>query len=112
MKKLALALTALVGMGGLLTTGPSIVTSPAQAAPAQPAGRIDCDRTSANLEVKHRAPVHTRPSGKSPVSFVVSAGKVLRIGGYCDNSAGNRWYCFADCGISEGNWIWEEYFLD
>lgn len=108
----SLTLAVLVGVGGLLTTG----TSPATAASstARPAPAIECREAAASLTVKHRAPVHTAPSGRSGVAWIAAKGKTYRIGGYCDNSAGNRWYCVAGCDFSDaptGFWIWEEYFL-
>jgi hypothetical protein len=111
--RVSLTLAALAGVGGFLTTG----ASPAVAAPstAQPVSAFECRAASAHLTVQHRAPVHTQPSGKSSIAWIASKGKTYRIGGYCDNSAGNRWYCVAGCDFDDtptGRWIWEEYFRD
>lgn len=74
---------------------------------------ISCDAAGATPTVWYRAPVHTQPKGTSPVAWVAASGKTYRIGGYCDDSAGNRWYCVASCDFDDGvsgYWIWEEYF--
>jgi hypothetical protein len=109
----ALALTGLVAAAGLLTAS----TSPAAASPttssSAASGQITCVEWPGALTVKRRAPVHTAPSGKSGVAWFAAQGKGYRIGGYCDNSAGNRWYCVAGCDFSDaptGFWIWEDYF--
>jgi hypothetical protein len=111
--RVSLTLAALVGAGGLLTSGPS----PAAAAPstARPPGTIECHESGGSLTVQHRAPVHTQPSGKSSIAWIAAKGKTYRIGGYCDNTAGNRWYCVAGCDFSDnptGRWVWEAYFHD
>jgi hypothetical protein len=111
--RVSLTLAALVGVGALLTTG----ASPATAAPsaARPPGGVECKETGGHLTVQHRAPVHTAPSGKSSIAWIAAKGTTYRIGGYCDNSAGNRWYCVAGCDFDDtptGRWIWEEYFRD
>ena len=100
------------GVGGLLTTG----TSPAaaEAPPAQPRATIECHKTAGSLTVQHRAPVHTRPRAASHVMWFAAEGKTYRVGGYCDNSAGNRWFCVASCDFKDtprGFWIFEAYFL-
>lgn len=109
---ISLTLAVLAGVGGFLTAG----TSPATAASstAQRSAAIECHEASATLTVQHRAPVHSEPSGTSSVVWIAAEGKTYRIGGYCDNDAGNRWYCVAGCDFSDaprGFWIWEEYFL-
>lgn len=109
--RVSLALAVLVGVGSLLMTG----TSPAAAvsSTARPTAAFDCKAGAGSLTVQHRAPAHTQPSGKSSIAWIAAKGKTYRIGGYCDNSAGNRWYCVADCDFSDtptGFWIWEEYF--
>jgi hypothetical protein len=111
--RLSLTVAAIAGVGAMLSTG----SSPAAAAPttAQPAAAYSCHPGAASLTVQHRAPVHTQPSGRSSIAWIASAGKTYRIGGYCTNSAGNRWYCVAGCDFSDtptGRWIWEEYFRD
>jgi hypothetical protein len=111
--RVSLTLAAFAGVGGLLTTG----TTPVAAAslPEKQAAAFECREASGHLTVQHRAPVHTQPSGKSAVDWIASAGKTYRIGGFCDNSAGNRWYCVARCDFDDtptGRWIWEEYFRD
>jgi hypothetical protein len=99
------------GVGGMLTTS----TTPAAAEPAtaQPRATIECHETAGSLTVRHRAPVQTRPSAASHVMWFAAKGKTYRIGGYCDNSIGNRWYCVAGCDFKDtpkGFWIFEEYF--
>ena len=109
--RVSLALAILVGLANLLTTA----TSPATAvsSSARPAAAISCRAGAASLTVQHRAPVHTHARGSSSIAFVAAKGTTYRIGGYCINSAGNRWYCVAKCDFSDtitGLWVWEEYF--
>ena len=114
MKKLiSLTTTVLVGVTGLL----ALATTPAVAAPAASSGAasapITCKEWPATLTVKRRAPVHTAPSGRSGVMWFAAKGRTYSIGGYCDNAAGNRWFCVAGCDfrdVPQGFWIWEDYF--
>lgn len=94
---LFLPLAALAGAGGLLASG----TSPAAAGgTVRPAASLECHKAAASLTVRHRAPVHTRPSAAAHVAWFAAKGKRYRIGGYCDNFLGNRWFCVAGCDFS------------
>lgn len=111
MRNRALVWTAALVGAGLLSSG-----APADA--GRPSGprapsTVECQEAAATLTVQHRAPVHTGPKGSSPVAWFAARGTSYRIGGYCDNSAGNRWYCVSACDFDEGatgRWVWEEYF--
>lgn len=108
---LLLTVATLAGIGGVLASGTPAAAAEAPAARA--AGQIECHEASARLTVQHRAPVHTAPSAAAHVAWFAAKGKTYRIGGYCDNSHGNRWYCVAGCDFSDtpkGFWIFEEYF--
>ncbi|MDF1603961.1 hypothetical protein [Nocardioides sp. YIM 152315] len=100
--------------GGLLAAGSTSAGAASPEGPsAGPSAQAVCREAAGNITVRHRAPVHTGPSGRSPIDFIAAAGRTFRLGGYCDNSAGNRWYCVARCefsGTPSGLWIWEEYF--
>jgi hypothetical protein len=50
----------LAGIGGVLTTGTAFAA--AEPVPAQPRATLECHETTGALTVRHRAPVHTRPS--------------------------------------------------
>lgn len=112
-KRVLTPLVVLTCTGGLLAAGSTSAVASSDASTAGPSARAICREAAGNLTVRHRAPVHTQPSGRSPVDWIAAAGRTYRIGGYCDNSAGNRWFCVARCdfsGTPSGRWIWEEYF--
>jgi hypothetical protein len=114
MRKRALTtLVVLTCTGGLLAAGTTSASAASTDTSNARAGQFICRTAAGNLTVRHRAPVHTQPSGRSPIDFIAASGRTFRIGGYCDNSAGNRWFCVARCDFSDtpsGRWIWEEYF--
>ncbi|WP_067436310.1 hypothetical protein [Nocardioides jensenii] len=118
MKNRLLLSSAVLAGAGLLSTGVPwpAAASAASASPAPAsAASIECHQAAATLTVQHRAPVHTLPKGSSGLAYFASAGTSYRIGGYCDNSFGNRWYCVGGCDFESslyGFWIFEEYFLD
>jgi hypothetical protein len=108
--RLFVPVVVLAGAAGLLASG----TSPAaaEAPTAQPTASLECHKAAASLTVRHRAPVHTRPSAAAHVMWFAAKGKTYRIGGHCDNSIGNRRYCVAGCDFRDtpkGYWIFEEY---
>lgn len=113
MKKLLfLSIAAL--LGATLATS-AVPGAFAQTGSAPTSGRsFECHSVSTVLTLQHRAPVHVRPYGKSPVAYFAARGSDERVGAYCDNSDGQRWYCIAACDFDSslnGFWVWEEYFL-
>lgn len=77
-------------VGGLTTVGTTSASAAStERSSAAPAATI-CREAGGSLTARRRAPVHTHPSGRSPVDLIAASGRTLRIGGYCDNSAGRQ----------------------